>query len=339
VGYADYTSLMNKYKLVRPIFFKFDSEFVHNVMTSIGELLENFPWLVEKMFAYRNPKLNKRIAGIEFDNPIGLSAGFDYDGHMAKVMKHVGFGFNTVGTVTYSAYAGNARPRLARLPKSRSLLVNKGFKSSGAKEVAKRLDNKNLKNHVIGISVGDREGNIENIIKTFKIFMAKKYVKYFELNISCPNIPGQINFEKLVKEVKTLKLKQPIFIKMPNEISFRDSDKLVELALKNNIYGFVFSNLVKNRNNKFFDKDEIKKYKNFKGNFSGKPTFENSNNLIKHIRKKFGKKIIIIGTGGIFSADDAKTKFAAGADLVQLITGMIYEGPELIGKICKDLAN
>ncbi|CAN5352517.1 quinone-dependent dihydroorotate dehydrogenase [soil metagenome] len=342
---------MNKYKVIRPILFKFDSEFIHDVMTKIGEFSERFTWLVRILFDYKNDNLKKEVLGIKFENPIGLSAGFDYDGHLAKVMKYVGFGFNTIGTVTYTSYEGNAKPRLGRLPKSQSLLVNKGFKSEGAVAIAKRLDKKNLKNHTIGISIGDRSGSIDDIIKTFQIFAKKSYVKYFELNISCPNIPATdaftnpINFTKLVRKIKTLKLKQTIFVKMPNdlpagrqELAFKKSDELVNIAIKNGIKGFIFSNLVKDRTNKAFDKNEIKKFKDFKGNFSGKPTFENSNKLIKHTRKKFGNKIAIIGTGGIFNATDTKIKLDAGADLVQLITGLIYEGPQLIGKINKELA-
>lgn len=321
-----------------------DAEFIHDSITRIGESLENYPWLVEALFSYKNKKLNKEILGIKFENPIGLSAGFDYDGHLAKVLKHVGFGFNTIGTVTYPPYEGNQKPRLGRLPKSKSLLVNKGFKSEGAEVVAKRLDSKNLKNHVIGVSIGSREGSIEDIIKAFNVFKNKNYIKYFELNISCPNIPATDTFsnpkrfEELVKEIKKLKIKKPIFVKMPNEITFPKSDKLVEAALKNNIKGFIFSNLVKDRKNPRFDKEEIKAVKNLKGNFSGKPCFENSNKLIRHTRKKFGNKVAIIGVGGVFDADDARAKLDAGADLVQLITGMIFEGPQLIGEICQDLS-
>lgn len=321
-----------------------DAEFIHNRMTDTGEFLENIPEIVEFFFSYKDKKLNKEVAGIKFDNPIGLSAGFDYDGHLAKIMKSVGFGFNTVGTVTYTPYEGNRKPRLARLPKSKSLLVNKGFKSEGAKAVAKRLDKKKLSGHTVGISIGSREGSITDIVKTFQIFQNKKYVKYFELNISCPNIPASDsfsdinNFEKLVRKVKTLKIKQPIFVKMPNEIDFKKSDKIVEIALKNKMSGFIFSNLVKDRSNKYLDKEEVKKFEKFKGNFSGKPTFENSNKLIKHTRVKFGKEIVIIGTGGVFNGKDAKEKLKCGADLVQLITGMIYEGPQIAGQICSELA-
>ena len=335
----------------KPLAFSFDAEFVHNRISQVGEFLENYPSLVEKLFAYKSPKLRRKIAGINFENPIGLSAGFDYDGHMAKVMKHVGFGFNTVGTVTAQTYEGNKKPRLVRLPLSKSLLVNKGFKSSGAVRVAERLDRKNLKNHVVGISVGSSnlpnvntiEKAIADYVFTFNVFKSKTYVKYFELNISCPNtamtesFTSPKYFEKLVGEVRKLKIRQPIFVKMPNEIDLGKSDELVGVAMRYDIRGFIFSNLVKDRNNKFLVKEEIKKIKKYKGNFSGKPTFENSNRLIKHTREKFGRKVMIIGTGGIFTAEDVKEKMTAGADLVQLITGMIYEGPQLIGEMCRQL--
>lgn len=337
----------------KPIAFLIDPEVIHDIMTFVGEKLENQEKLVTSLFAYRNKKLRKKILGINFDNPIGLSAGFDYDGHMARVMKHVGFGFNTVGTVTALSYEGNTKPRLARLPQSKSLLVNKGFKSEGALAVAKRLDTKNLKNHTVGISIGSSniaEVNtinkaIEDYLFTFKVFKNKNYVKYFELNISCPNtsmtesFTNETNFQKLVSAISKLKIRQPIFVKMPNEIDNKKVDKLVEISLKKNIRGFIFSNLVKDRNNKFLDKNEIKKVSKLKGNFSGKPTFENSNKLIAHARQKFGDKIVIIGTGGIFTPEDATIKFAAGADLVQLITGMIYEGPQLPGQICKTITS
>jgi dihydroorotate dehydrogenase len=328
-----------------------DAEFIHDQMTRVGEFFENYPNLTSALFSFSHPNLKKTVLGVEFTNPVGLAAGFDYDGHLAQVLHSVGFGFNTVGTVTAKPYAGNSPPRLGRLPKSRSLLVNKGFKSQGADKIAARLDAKNLTHSTVGLSVGS--SNIPEInslnkaitdyLYTFNLFKNKNYVKYFELNISCPNtaMPESFtlpsNFQKLVQAINRAKISQPIFVKMPNEISMSDSDKLVEVALKNNIHGFIFSNLVKNRANPYFDKTEIAKFAKFKGNFSGAPTFTNSNNLISHTRQKFGKDIAIIGCGGIFTPDDAKTKLTAGADLVQLITGMIYQGPQLPGQICESL--
>lgn len=333
--------------ILKPILFLFDAELVHDGFTYVGESIESWSWPVSKLFRYENPALSKKLLGVQFENPVGLAAGFDYDGHMARVMKLVGFGFNTVGTVTAKGYAGNAKPRLARLPLSQSLLVNKGFKSGGAQDVRKRLDTKNLVGHTIGISVGSSnlpeintlKKAIDDYLFTFKLFAPRKYVKYFELNISCPNIrlkgafSSPVNFEKLCSSIAKLKLKQPIFVKMANEISFKESDTLVSIAMKHGIKGFIFSNLVKDRSNPALVPSELAKISHLSGNFSGKPTFANSLKLIKHTRQKFGKNIVIIGTGGVFSAVDAKAKLGAGADLVQLITGMIYEGPQVIGEI------
>jgi dihydroorotate dehydrogenase subfamily 2 len=337
--------------VLKPVLFAIDPEAVHEAFVRIGEGVENGEWIVGSLLAYKNPKLNKKILGVEFPNPIGLSAGFDYDGHLAKVMKHVGFGFNTVGTVTAKEYGGNARPMLGRLPKSKSLLVNKGFKSEGAVHVMERLDKKQLDGHVTGISVGSSnipEVNtinkaIDDYLFTFDVFKNRKYVKYFELNISCPNTAmpetfGDIkNFKKLAGAVAKLKIKQPIFVKMANEMEPAYSQEFIVHSVKNNIRGFIFSNLVKDRNNPAFDKEEMEMVKNLNGNFSGKPTEKNANLLIRNARRKFGNEIAIIGCGGVFSAEDAIKKFDAGADLVQLITGMIYEGPQLAGEICQAL--
>lgn len=338
-------------KIIKPILFRFEAEVVHAAITRIGESLENQKLLLSP-FQPRNKKsIAKKVLGVEFDNPVGLAAGFDYNGHLAKVMKHVGFGFNTVGTVTARAYGGNTPPRLARLPQSKSLLVNKGFKSDGAAIVARRLDRKNLKGHSIGVSVGSSNiptittisQAIDDCLETFSIFKDKPYIKYFELNISCPNaamsesFSNPKSFKELVRAVVSCGIMQPIFVKMPNEIDDEKSDVLVRLALESGIRGFIFSNLVKNRNNPIFNKKEILKFKNKKGNFSGKPTSENSKRLIRHTRGVFGDAIAIIGCGGIFSADDAREKLHAGADLIQLITGMIYEGPQLIREINENI--
>lgn len=349
----DKTHLLSlAYKNVfKPIAFQFDAEFIHDQITFVGEHMEKNNLLLEFLFSYSNPKLHKTVLGIDFANPIGLAGGFDYDGHLAEVLKYVGFGFNTVGTITAKSYAGNPGPRLVRLPKSQSLLVNKGFKSEGADSVARRLDQKNLSGHTIGISVGSTNTpEIDTIFKaiddylyTFSVFKNKKYVSFFELNISCPNtsltesFKDKNNFSQLSKSITTLKLKQPIFVKMPNEASVTDSTDLIHISLKNSIRGFIFSNLVKSRNNPSLDRNELAKISRLKGNFSGKPTFENSNNLIYSARQKFGREIAIIGCGGVFTPQDAIAKFSAGADLVQLITGMIYNGPQLVGDICHHL--
>lgn len=340
-------------RLVRPVFFRFDPELIHNHMTFFGEGLEDFGELTKALFGYQNKKLGGEVLGVEFPNPVGLAAGFDYDGHLAKTMGDVGFGFNTVGTVTARPYTGNDRPRLVRLPKSRAILVNKGFKSEGAKAVARRLDQKSLAGRVVGISVGSSNvpeidtvaKAIEDYLLTFNIFKDKKYVKYFELNISCPNTAmtesflEAKNYSDLMRAVVKMHLKQPIFVKMPNEIIPDRSDELIRRAIAAGIRGFIFSNLVKDRKNAAFDRQEIEQVKNLRGNFSGRPTAKNARSILVHTRKKFGKEIAIISVGGIFTPEDAWERLNLGADLIQLITGMIFEGPQLAGEINEYLAS
>ncbi len=344
--------ISNAYKLiVKPILFRFDPETVHDLFSTVGEFLGSYKItrdFTSLLFEYKNPSLKRTIDGIDFSNPVGLSAGFDYDGHLAGIMKSVGYGFNTVGTVTAKEYEGNTKPRLARLPKSKSLLVNKGFKSQGVDKVLKRLDAMNLNNITLGLSVGSSnvpevntiQKAIDDYVYTFNKVKNKNYIKYLELNISCPNtemkesFAASKNLELLLTAVDKLKITKPIYIKMANELAISEMEKLVELSLKHKcIRGFIFSNLVKDRNNKAFDKNEIKGVEKLKGNFSGKPTQKNSNDLISHMSKKFGNKTTIIGCGGIFNAKDAKEKLDNGAKLIQMITGMIYEGPQVIGEI------
>ncbi len=272
-------------RLVKPFLFGLDPELVHSGITYLGEGLENIGEVTEAIFSYQNKKLGKKVLGVEFPNPVGLAAGFDYDGHLAKTVGEVGFGFNSVGTVTARPYRGNDRPILARLPKSQSLLVNKGFKSEGAEVVAKRLDQKDLEERVVGISVGSSNiaeidtvaKAIEDYLVTFDIFKKKKYCKYFELNISCPNTAmpepfGDLNnFQGLVREVAKLRLRQPIFVKMPISKTDKEIMTMLEIISQHCPKGVILGNLQTNRQHPQLHPEEIAEFST--GNFSGKPTF------------------------------------------------------------------
>ncbi len=346
--------------LIKPVLFLFPPDLVHNFFISFGENMgqKNFTRnFFANIFSPQTTKLNnkkvihngiqKEILGVKFSNPTGLSAGFDYNGRLLKILPSIGFGFSTVGTVTRLPSLGNLGPHYIRLPKSKSILVNKGFASDGAEVVAKRLSDPDLQNITFGVSIGSSnlpEINtidlaIEDYIETFKIIEKTPYHKYYELNISCPNtcltenflIPK--NFEKLLAQIKHLKLKRPIFIKMPNEGILSDLESLVEISMKFNITAFIFSNLKKDRDTSNIDPQEYQLIKNLPGNLSGLPTKSNSNFWIEYFRKKYQRKIVIIGVGGIFSPQDAIDKINAGADLVQLITGLVYEGPFLVPEI------
>lgn len=336
--------------VVKPIFFRFDPERVHGKISNLGERLgrNNFSKkLTRKLWRYDNQNLSRQISGVEFKNPVGLAAGFDYDGQAAAILPAVGFGFNTVGTVTNHSYEGNSGLRLGRLPASRSLFVNKGFKSEGAVKVRERLRSFSFESATVGVSIGSSNlSGIDTIPKAiddycagFEIFRDEPYLSYFELNISCPNtklgdgFSVLENFLPLVEAVQNLQLQKPIFVKMPSEKPLDIQEELVRVGIENGMRGFIFSNLVKDRANPNLKQKELKRFEGLKGNFSGRPTFENSNLAIAHIFKKFGHNTTLIGCGGIFNAEDAYIKIKLGASLVQLITGMIYEGPQLAGQI------
>lgn len=350
-----FTSILAfKYKYIfKPLFFKIDPEKVHEGMVSFGEMLgknKTILNLLTPLFRIESPRLKQKIAGITFDNPIGLAAGFDYDAHLTQSLSMIGFGFQTAGTITNIPYEGNPRPMLGRLPKSQSLMVNKGFKSNGAEKIAKKLKGQKF-TIPLGISIGrsnnsklkTQKESIKDIITSFKMFdspSAGERIKnaYYEMNISCPNlIHGDVTFypsknlNDLLTALDKLKLTKPLFIKMPIDRTDSEVISMLKVITKHKVAGVIFGNLQKDRKNKALIKEEVNKFK--VGNFSGKPTYERSNELISLAHKKFGDRLVIIGCGGVFSASDAYEKIKRGASLIQLITGMIFVGPQLISQI------
>lgn len=334
------------------ILFLLDPEFIHEFTINKGEFFgksKTITKILTKLFKTNSSFLKQKIAGINFNNPIGLAAGFDYDAKLTQTLFALDFGFQTVGTITNLPYKGNPKPMLGRLPKSKSLMVNKGFKNKGAEEIARKLSKFNFK-IPLGISIGKTNANkqeaqkdaIVDILSAFNVFEDSNIKNsYYELNISCPNLSGNITFyppknlNELLLEVDKLNLKKSIFIKMPINETNNQTLKMLEIICKHKIVGVIFGNLQNDRTDKSLDKTEVKKFKN--GNFSGKPTEKRSNELIVLAYKNYGKKLIIIGCGGIFSAADAYKKIKLGATLVQLITGLIYEGPLLVSQINKEL--
>lgn len=337
--------------VIKPIFFTFDAEHVHEFMVSNGEFagkIDPIRSVFKNLYAFEDRHLSQKVAGIDFPNPIGLAAGFDYNAQLTQVLSSIGFGFQTVGTVTAEPYEGNPKPRLGRLPKSKSLLVNKGYKNPGVEKIVEKLKNHSFEVPV-GVSVGstnreydsDKE-QIENFITCFqKIKTGLNQISYYELNISCPNLRTGEPFntpkklKNLLEEVEKLKLKKPIFIKMPTDISIEESNGLLKVATEFTIAGAVIGNLTKDRKNPDLDPEEVARAG--KGNFSGKPTEKRTNNLLQAAYKEYKKDLIFIGCGGVFSAEDAYRKITLGATLVQMITGMIYQGPQVIGQVNQGL--
>lgn len=337
---------------IRKILFLSNSETIHEILTNFGEklgkisLIRNTP---KYSIMTKDKTLEQPILNIKFQNPIGLAAGFDYNAQLTQFLPAIGFGFGTIGTITNKPYAGNPKPWFGRLVRSKSLMVNKGFKNKGIKSILEKLKKYSFE-IPIGISIGQTNSKeiitqtqaIDDIVSAFaETQKSKVNFSYYELNISCPNLLNDITFyapenlEKLLLAIKKLELNRPLFVKMPIEKNNKDTLGMLKIISKHSIQGVIFGNLQKNKNNSSFDPKEIKKYKI--GNFSGKPTEKRSNELIKLAYKNFGKKLLIIGCGGVFNANDAYRKIKLGASLVQLITGLIFEGPLLASQINSEL--
>ncbi len=336
--------------LLKPFFFAQDPEYIHDRMTAIGERLGRSRVgnaVIRLCFGYHHPSLEQQVWDIHFSNPVGLAAGFDKEGVVYGVLGSVGFGFAEVGTVTFGSYEGNPKPRLYRLPKSRSLLVYYGLKNRGARAIVEYLKKQPKKIPQI-ISIGktncvrtaEEVKAIDDYKNGLSIFENASIGDAYELNISCPNTFGGEPFttpeklQKLLTALNVQKIGKPIILKMPINLDWEEFRPLLDVAMQYNIHAVNIGNLNKNRNDPSLKEvvpEEIK------GSLSGKSTWELSNDLISRTYVYCGHKMVIIGTGGIFSAADAYEKIKRGATLVELITGMIYEGPQLIGEINEGL--
>ncbi len=333
----------------KPFFFKLDPEQVHDRICRLGQKLGDSSIcraVTKWLFAFEHPMLEQKILNISFRNPVGLTAGFDKNAEMTQIMPSVGFGFEIVGSISGMPCKGNPAPRLWRLPKSKGLVVYYGLKNDGAEVIASRLQKKSFK-IPLGISVVKANSkevvSVEAGIEDYKKAMntMKDVGDFFVINISCPNVFGGEPFgdpdrlDALLTELDQIETSKPIFLKIAVDISPSELDGLVEVAGRHRVHGFIISNLTKKKDRSTIDQSELSEEQ--KGGISGRPTFKPSNKLISHLYKTTGDRYVIIGVGGIFSAEDAYEKIIRGASLVQLATGMIFNGPQLIGEINKGL--
>jgi dihydroorotate dehydrogenase len=288
--------------------------------------------------------LEQTVFGIKFNNPIGLSAGFDKNAELTQILPSVGFGFAEVGSITGNKCEGNPKPRLWRLPKSQSLVVYYGLKNDGAEKIAARLKHKKFQ-VPIGISVAktnspttvDVVAGIKDYAKAYEAFA--DIGSYTTINISCPNTYGGQPFtdpallEQLLSAIDKIPSSKPVFVKLSPDLGMDGVDQLLAVIDKHNVQGIVCSNLTKNRNNSKIIETEVPEV----GGFSGKVVEDLANELISHVYRKTQGKYIVIGSGGVFSAEDAYKKIKLGASLIQMITGMVYQGPQIIGEINQGL--
>ena len=334
-------------KIILPVLFLIDPEKVHNIIFSSIKILFKFPFvkfLVSKFYIIDDSRLEKSLFGIKFKNPVGLAAGFDKNAQLYEELTSFGFGFIEIGTVTPKPQSGNPKKRLFRLVEDSAIINRMGFNNVGVEEVIKNL--KKNKSTLIGGNIGKNKITpnylaINDYVTSFNMLF--DFVDYFVVNVSSPNTPNLRDLqekEPLTKLINSLisinrnkNKPKPILLKIAPDLNNNQLLDIISIVKDTGLDGIIATNTTINRDNlKSLNKNEL-------GGLSGKPLTSRSTEVIKFISKNSNKTIPIIGVGGINTVADALEKFDAGADLIQIYTGFIYEGPNLIRSINKALLN
>jgi dihydroorotate dehydrogenase len=339
------------YKLFRNILFWFDAEDVHYFAMNMLSFVCSFPLtkkILKNKFAPANSDHTKEVFGLTFSNPVGLAAGFDKNAKYLEELDTLGFGFVEIGTVTPLPQPGNPRPRLFRLPKDKALINRMGFNNEGAEAAAERIKQYRIKNKnsklIIGGNIGKNKITPnENAWKDYEICFNELHnvVDYFVVNVSSPNTPclrdlqQKDSLKKILTHLqginKTKTVQKPLLLKISPDLNQNDLDDIIDLSMEIKLDGLVAANTTITRKNLITSEKEIEQIG--AGGLSGKPLQEESSRITDHIYKRSNGVIPIISSGGIFTSTDAKEKFEKGADLIQVWTGFIYEGPAIVKKI------
>jgi dihydroorotate dehydrogenase len=336
------------YSFIKKFLFLFDPEKVHHFIFKMIRFSLSLPGMKSlwtKWYIVEDPKLEKELFGLKFKNPVGLAAGFDKDAALYNELAYCGFGFIEVGTVTPKGQSGNPKKRLFRLTQDEAIINRMGFNNGGVEEMVSNLK-KRKTDVIIGGNIGKNkltpnEDAVNDYVISFEALHA--YVDYFVVNVSSPNTPNLRALqdkEPLTKLLSTLKEKnsaetkqRPILLKIAPDLSNEQLDDVIDIVSSTKIDGIIATNTTIDRSNlKTENPDQFGP-----GGLSGKPLKTRATEVIRYIHNKSEGKIPIIGVGGIHSAKDAQEKLDAGASLVQLYTGFIYEGPSIVRKINKEL--
>ncbi|MCI0450062.1 MAG: quinone-dependent dihydroorotate dehydrogenase [Chlorobi bacterium] len=337
-------------KIIRPVLFQFDAEKIHNF--TINLLTNNLlPGILNTLFKFGSEKLKVKAGRLTFKNRIGLAAGMDKNCTALKSWNALGFGFAEVGTVTPLPQEGNEKPRMFRLPEFGGIINRLGFNNCGADEFEEnlaRLKDELPEDFIVGVNIGkNKRTELDNAYQDYKFSFEKcfEHADYFTINVSSPNTEGlrQLQQRKYLNEIlkslqalnKELDEKysssaKDIYLKIAPDLTEAELDDVLGVSIDNNITGIIATNTTISR-------VTLPEGKYEEGGLSGKPLEPIANSVIKYIKQKAGDKLVIIACGGVSSAGDVKEKLDLGASLVQIYTGLIYEGPGLIKRIKKGL--
>ena len=338
------------YKIVRFFLFLFKAEFIHSIsfkLIKFGAIIPGKMWAWRLLFKVNDTRLEREVLGLRFNNPVGLAAGFDKDAKLFDELASFGFGFIEIGTVTPLPQDGNPKPRLFRLKKDYAIINRMGFNNEGIEATVARLRRKKS-NIIIGGNIGKNKVTPnKEAVSDYEICFEKlfPYVDYFVVNVSSPNTPGlrdlqeKVPLTRLLNRLQRLNIqkeeRKPILLKIAPDLSNEQLDDIIAIVSDTKIDGVVATNTTISRNGLKTDKTKVEMIGN--GGLSGKPVKDRSTEVIKYLADKSNKTFPIIGVGGIHSAEDAIEKLDAGATLIQLYTGFIYEGPRLIRRINKKI--
>ena len=334
-------------KIISPFLFLFDPEKIHTFTFFMIKVFFKIPilgFIIESFYKVESPKLTRKLFGLNFENPVGIAAGFDKNATHISEFEKFGFGFIEIGTVTPKPQQGNPKKRLFRLKEDSAIINRMGFNNDGVAKIKNRLKKKHKV--LIGGNIGKNKITPNSQAKNDYLICFKdlyNYVDYFVINVSSPNTPGLRELQSkeflndLFNDLNKLRskeiIKKPILIKISPDLSKEKILEILEVIDTNNIDGIIATNTT-------IDYPNLKsKNKNETGGLSGAPLYDKSNEVISFISKKTSGKLPIIGVGGISTPEQAVKKIEAGAHLIQLYTGIIYEGPGIVRKINKKLLN
>lgn len=336
------------YKLfIKPIFFKFQPESVHHFVFNTVKIVMNIPILkniLSVMYTKKDKRLVTEVFGLKFPNPVGLAAGFDKDAKLFDELGQLGFGFIEIGTLTPKGQSGNEQPRLFRITDDEALINRMGFNNKGVKDAVERLKKKKT-NVIVGGNIGKNTGipveqTDDDYIQVFNELY--DYVDYFVVNVSCPNVGNLTKLQekeplmRLMKKIseinKSKSNPKPLLLKIAPDLSEVELDGVIDIVKTLKLDGLVAANTSVNREGLKTSEIRLEEI-GWPGGLSGRPVKDRSTNVISYLYKNLGDDYPIIGVGGIHTGADAKEKLDAGAKLVQVYTGYVYEGPAMIKKI------
>ena len=336
--------------LIRPILFRFDPEKIHHFTFNTVHALSKVPGfkpLCRALYKVEGPGLKRTFFGIDFPNPVGLAAGFDKDARLIDELAAFGFGFIEIGTLTPKGQPGNDKPRLFRLPEDKAIINRMGFNNEGVVDAVKRLKKRKSK-VIVGGNIGKNkmtpiDDAEQDYIASFKALY--NYVDYFVVNVSSPNTPNLRALQDKeplmallarVQEVNdAMPKKKPLLLKIAPDLTNSQLDDIVQIAGETKLDGLIATNTTISREGLQTAENRLASIG--AGGLSGAPVKEKSDEIVRYLRAKMGPDFPIIGVGGIMSAQDARDKLKAGASLVQVYTGFIYEGPGLVRDINQSL--